>query len=77
MKLTDLIEWLSSDEALPAFEKINAAVEKIAGLSKLMVEGFEVLNDWWKTEYPKICEAIANLNALGYTKEEKQVLIKK
>lgn len=76
MKLTDLIEWLSSDEAPPAFEKINAAVEKLAGLSKLMVEGFEVLNDWWKTEYPKICEAIANLNALGYTKEEKQVLIK-
>ena len=76
MKLTDLIEWLSSDEALPAFEKINATVEKIVGLSKLMVEGFEVLNDWWKSEYPKICEAIANLNALGYTKEEKQVLIK-
>ena len=76
MKLIDLIAWLSSDEAPPAFEKINAAIEGLAALSKLMVEGFEVLNDWWKTEYPKICEAIENLNALGYTKEEKQVLIK-
>lgn len=75
MNLFELYEKLSSDDMLLTIDKINSAINNLSRFGEKLVEGYIAFDNWWQTAYPKICEAIANIDTPEYSAEKKKELI--
>ena len=75
MNIFELYEKLTSDEMILTLEKINTAVNYLAQFGEKIVAGYIAFDNWWQTEFPKICEAITNVDLPQYTTEKKKELV--
>ena len=76
MNIFEFYEFLFPDKAPINTEKINNAVNNWIKFSEKIVEGYIAFNNWWQNVYPKIHEAIVNLNIPEYAVENKRELIR-
>ena len=75
VNLFELYEKLTSDETILSIEKINTAINNLARFGEKVVAGYIAFDNWWQTVFPKIYEAITNIDLPEYTAEKKKELV--